>query len=315
MKRYDSLQQHLLSHRLRGFDTRESTVLGLKNGLLAGACNAEFDVRMTRDGHPIAFHDPFFKADDGTWRYVDESDLAALRRQSALPSLATLEEMCGCFAEYRTPDALLHVDVKTSGQESVIYLTIAKFDLLAHVVLVSWLPEVLVRFHELSPQTRLCFSHLSMARHRWLYPIAEMLSPLVERAAPAISWALGGVKPQLARETLAVRLQFHDNGDPAAEPEAGDETRLTPGHVVPDLLKGTMLELLRSTAGIACVPLGLASRELGKAYRAQNIQLAVYSVKDMPTLNRVMAEIDPDIVYVDNADIIRAVASRQRTQG
>jgi hypothetical protein len=35
----------------------------------------------------------------------------------------------------------------------------------------------------------------------------------------------------------------------------------------------------------------------------------------MPTLNRVMAEIDPDIVYVDNADIIRAVASRQRTQG
>lgn len=302
----DDLIARLLSHRLRGFDQWESTRLGLERGLLAGVRNVEFDVRVTRDGYPIAYHDPLFKADDGTWCFVDDWDLAALRHQQAMRHLATLEEMCDCFATFRSPHALFHVDVKVVGHEAAVHDTIAKFGLLPHTVLVSWLPNVLLRFHALSPQTRLCFSHLPMAP--WLYALAKALSPAIQDAAPIISRRLRGIAPQLANETLTVRLHFHDDSDPAHGDTGEDETHLTPGHVVAGLLKGTMLDVLRKTDGMVCVPLRLATHALARGYQSQNVQFAVYSVSDQATLDRAVANIDPDVIYVDNAELIRRAA-------
>ncbi len=66
-----------------------------------------------------------------------------------------------------------------------------------------------------------------------------------------------------------------------------------------------MLELLRSTRGMVCVPVRLAPRSLVAGYRAQNVEVAVYAVDDMLWLERVMAAVDPDIVYVDSADVLR----------
>jgi glycerophosphoryl diester phosphodiesterase len=302
------LNERLLSHRLRGFDGQESTRLGLERALLAGVRNVEFDVGVSRDGCPVAYHDPFFRADDGTWRYVDDWDLAALRKQRALRQLATLEEMCACFARLRVPHALLHVDLKAAGHEAAVHHTIKEFGLLPHTVLVSWLPDVLVRFHALSPQTRLCFSHLSMARAPWLYPVAKALSPVILHAAPAVSWGLRGIAPRLSNEILSVRLHFDDDGDPAAEPSGADETRLIPGRVVPGLVGGATLDLLRKTAGMVCVPRPMATPALVREYRSHDVQVAVYSVNNMRSLMRIVADIDPDIVYVNNADVIRRVA-------
>jgi Glycerophosphoryl diester phosphodiesterase family len=311
----DDLMDRLLSHRLRGFDRWDSTRLGLENGLVTGVRHVEFDVRITRDGYLVVYHDPFFKADNGTWCFIEDWDFSALRAQQALGQLATLEEMCACFAAFRSPHALMHVDVKVGDHEAVIHDTIAKFGLLSNIVLVSWLPGVLVRFHALSPQTRLCFSHLPMARAPWLYPMAKALSPIIGRAAQAFSWGLRDIKPRLANEALTVRLHFHDDGDPAGERDDDEDADRNHGHVVPGLLTGTMLDLLRSTNGIVCVPIALATRALGRGYRAQNIQLAVYSVADASSLKRVMADLDPDIVYVDNADIIRAAAKAAEAVG
>ena len=104
----DDLIARLLSHRLRRASTNgKARSLGLERGLLAGVRNVEFDVRVTRDGYPIAYHDPLFKADDGTWCFVDDWDLAALRHQQAMRHLATLEEMCDCFATFAQPACAL----------------------------------------------------------------------------------------------------------------------------------------------------------------------------------------------------------------
>jgi hypothetical protein len=293
----------LLSHRLRGFDLWESTRLGLERALIAGVRHAEFDVRFTRDGHPVAYHDPLFKADDGSWHYLDEWDLAALRAQDAFSQLATLEEMCTCFATFRSPEALLHVDVKVGGYESVIHDTIAKFGLLSNTVLVSWLPSVLLRFNSLSPQTRLCFSHLPMAPS--LYAVAKTLSPILDHAPVALRRVLRDIGPQAFKEASTISLHFHDNGDPASW-DGGDEgAHHNVSHAVPGLLKGNTLDLLSRTHGMVCVPVRLATRTLGVTYRSQDIQLAVFSVGDKSSLDRVMTVVDPDIVYVDNADVIR----------
>lgn len=306
----DSLIDHLLSHRLRGFDQVESTRRGLEEGLRAGVRHVEFDVRFTEDGCPVVYHDSVFMTDNGGTNYIDEWRLAALRSQRRLSHMATLEDMCKCFADFQAPDAHLHVDVKVSGQESVIHETIAKFGLLANSVLVSWLPDVLVNFHAISPLTRLCFSHLPLARTSWLYGLAKTISPIVQGIAPSLGKGLQDLDlvPILANEAQTVRLYFHDDGDvttgnPDLDPHA------TPGHVVPDVLTGPLLDLLRKTRGLVCVPLTLATRELRESYRSLGVQFAVYSVADFRSLDDVMVKIDPDIVYVDNADVIRRAAA------
>jgi len=306
--RIDNSVGRLLSHRLRGFDRWDSTCLGLERALIAGVRQTEFDVRFTRDGHPVAYHDPLFKADDGSWHYVDEWDLEALRAQAAFSQLATLEEMCACFANFRSPQARLHVDVKVGGYESLIHDTIAKFGLLSNAVLVSWLPSVLLRFNLLSPQTRLCFSHVPVAPS--LYGVAKALSPLVNHAPVALRRILRNIGPQAFKEASTIYVHFHDNSDPASWDGRDEGAHHNVSHVVPGLLKGNMLDLLSRTQGMVCVPVRLATQTLRRFYRSQNIQLAVFSVGDEPSLERVMAVLDPDIVYVDNADVIAGVIRR-----
>lgn len=293
----------LLSHRMRGFDRRDSTRLGLAHALNAGVRQVEFDVRFTRDGHPVAYHDPLFKANDGSWRYIHECDLAALRAQRSLSELATLDEMFAIFTDYRASEALLHVDVKVEGYESVVYETIRKFELLSNAVLVSWLPGVLTRFNAMSPQSRLCFSHLPLGEP--LYRIAKAISPAINGAPFVLRLALRNMGPQLLKEASTLHVYFHDDGDPASWTGHDDGADQNLCHVVPGMLTGTMLNLLSRTRGIICVPLRFATQRLKEAYRAQGVQLAVFSVDSESALERVTSEIDPDIIYVDNANIFR----------
>jgi len=293
----------LLSHRLRGFDEWDSTQLGLQRALEAGVPNAEFDVRFTRDGQAVAYHDPLFRANDGAWHFVDEWELAALRTQTAFPHLATLEQMCACFAQFRGPDALLHVDIKVGGREALIHETIAKFGLLQHAVIVSWLPQSLVRFHALSPQTRLCFSHLPLSPP--LYGFAKAVFEVVDHVPRVVSRAMRELGPPFLKEASTVSFHFHDEGDPASGDTGDDGAHHNLCHVVPGLVRGEMLRLLLETRGMVCVPVRLSSRRLVEGYRAQNVEVAVYSADDEPSLERVMAAVDPDIVYVNSAEVLR----------
>jgi Glycerophosphoryl diester phosphodiesterase family len=306
----DSLMPRLLSHRLRGFDSVDSTRHGLERGLAAGVRHVEFDVRFTADGWPVVYHDPFFKADDGSWQYIHAWDHAVLRRQETMSRMATLEDMCATFAERRTPDALIHVDVKVAGREEAVYAMLAKFGLLPHTVLVSWLPSVLVRFNTISPQTPLCFSHITAARFPWIYAPMKWFCPAARHlAAPILSKLVGrrfaGIVPRRALAMMTACYHFHDSGDPARHVGSDDQADCVDGHVVPSLLTGQMRELLRKTNGIVCVPTSLATRRLGDEYRSRGIRLAVFSVVGEEALKHVLTEISPELIYVDDAKLFK----------
>jgi glycerophosphoryl diester phosphodiesterase family protein len=265
----DGLITKLLSHRLRGFDDFDSTRSGLERGLAAGARHVEFDVRFTADDHLIAYHDPFFRADDGAWHYVGEWKLADLRTQQTMSRLATLEEMCAAFADHGSADARIHLDMKVTGREEAVHAILAKFGLLPHAVLVSWLPSVLVRFNAISPQTPLCFSHITTFRAPWLYPIMKgfipasryLSAPLLQRL---VGHRVSAIAPRGALAMMSTCYHFHDDGDPAAESNGDERPGCVDGHVVPGLLTGLMLELLRRTQGFVCVPISLATAQLGR---------------------------------------------------
>lgn len=309
----DGVRAKLLSHRLRGFDSMDGTRRGLAAALAVGVRHVEFDVRFTRDDHAVIHHDSFFTTDHGARRNIEDWSLSELRQQASLENLATLDDMCAGMAEHRQRDVLMHVDVKVAGREKAIYQTIAKHGLLQQTVLVSWLPDALVQFNAISPGTRLCLSHLTFARAPWLFPAIKAFYPLGASLAMPLINALGrhdfGINPDRAQELLTARPYFDADGDVVAD-NAGivaererEQTRLVQGHIVPRLVAGKMLDLLRRTRGLVCVPVALATKSLKHDYNALGVQLAVYSVKSKAELDEVMGRVDPDIVYVDNADL------------
>jgi hypothetical protein len=304
----ERLDGRLLSHRLRGFDTVDGTRRGLDRALVAGVRHVEFDVRFTRDYHPVIYHDPFFFADDNSRRNVDAWDLAKLRAEDSMRQLATLDELCACMADHGRRDVLMHVDLKVAGREELIRDTIMRYGLLDQTVLVSWLPSALVRFNAISPNTRLCFSHLTLARAPWLFPMIEWLYPIGSRlVAPLLhrfSRPVFRIDPERLHTLLATRPCFDDDGDPVGGQSVNTtDARFVRGHIVPRLLSGKMLDLLRRTRGLVCVPIPLATRSLKQDYHADGIELAVYSVKDSQALDSVVRRVDPDIIYVDNAEL------------
>ena len=47
----------LVSHRFRGFSPHENTIQGLNAALDFGVAQVEFDIRVTKCGTPLIYHD------------------------------------------------------------------------------------------------------------------------------------------------------------------------------------------------------------------------------------------------------------------
>lgn len=294
--------ERVLSHRLRGFAPIESTLDGMTAALAAGVRHVEFDARVTRDGALIAYHDPIFQADDGSWQQVEAWGREALVGQRRMRHVPTVAEMVARFAVGRTPRSRLHVDMKVAGQEDALLAILQSAGVREQTVLVSWTANVLQEFHARAPAVPLCFSHITFARTPRLYGVAKRLGyPPLRRGAVR---ALGGLAPRLAAQLATARLHFHDDGDPLIDPAIEDRAGFDHAHVVLDLLAGRMLRLLQATRGFAAVPGWCLHRALVERYHDLGVQVAVFAAKDAAALERMLSA-GADIVYVDDAGLFR----------
>jgi len=299
----------LLSHRCRGFDAAEGTMLGMRRALEKGVGHVEIDLRITRDQHLVVIHDPVAMVSPGIWRHVDELTLAEMRQVPALSSLATFDEMCRTFAANAGEDTLMHVDVKVAGFETEIRDVLSAHGLLERAVLVSWIPSVLSTFHALEPAIPLCFSHLTLTKAPWTLRAVQAfggdgtISNLVRLMLRPL--------PHLARELSSVRLHVAANGDPHYEVRDDDRLRFNHGVVVPDMVSGGVLQQLKTTRGYVCVPVAMATRDIGERYRQLGIRLAVFSSKSTPQTLNLLERLKPDLVYVDAADVFDQIFSTE----
>ncbi|MCP4381553.1 MAG: glycerophosphodiester phosphodiesterase [Hyphomicrobiales bacterium] len=302
----EPVAQRLLSHRLHGFDRFDNTAAGVAAALAIGVPHIELDLRVTSDGVLIASHDPYFLTDAGALDYYDAWIFDDLRKQHALTHLATFDKLLGVFAQAAKARTRLYVDVKIPGAEERVVAALAAAGIPERCVIISWLPDVIERFHRLFPALSLGFCHLSLARAPRLFGLAQaMLRPRLFRFSAR---ALPGLPPPLATEVARVRLHFHADGDPCGQlPIAGDTDRMRyfEGHVVPDRLSGRMRTILETNGGLVCLPRHCLTRGLVKEYQDSNVRVAAYSVKSSAVLTRTINRYEPDLVCAD-ADLIRA---------
>jgi len=136
----------------------ENSVAAFEHAISQGCDGFEFDVRHTRDARNVLWHDPEFNG-----REIAATDFAELTARDG-SRLACLEEVLQQFGHR----AYLDIEVKGAGGEERIVAALKQNPPQRAYIVSSFLPQVLLRVHDLDEQIPLGYicEHVAMA-DRW----------------------------------------------------------------------------------------------------------------------------------------------------
>jgi len=155
-----------IGHRgARAYET-ENTLESFKKALELGVNAIEFDVRATKDGKLIAFHDDNLKRVFGKDIEINASTLKELKKLSKnkIPALEEALEFIGERVEK------ILIELKETGYEKKVLAVIKKQKLAGRAIIVSFHEEALSEIRKLDSKIE---TGLIYARHK--NPIASAL--------------------------------------------------------------------------------------------------------------------------------------------
>lgn len=264
--------QNLISHRFRGFSEFENTVAGLTAALDRGAAQVEFDVRVTRCGTPLVYHDEHARGADGRFYHIHEI-LARDRhvRGAAFAHMPTLDSLLRAVADHPEKDTRLLIDIKDAGFEDMIFALAKSYRLTHRINWVSWVPEALFGILDLDKSAQLCLSH-------WC------LSP--------------------DAQTRKIHKVFVAEGGMISRPSRRRVHGERSGWYLPSPLQGPLREAVSSV----CVPRGMVSKALVDNYHADGITVSAFSYVDWKTIHAHKAKFGVDDYFIDSKSVFDEIA-------
>lgn len=260
--------ENLISHRFRGFSEHENTISGLQAALDAGVLKLEFDIRVTRCGTPIIYHDEQAPDKSGHTQFLSDvlaHNLGHLGGTfSQMPLAEDLFAAASCHANQ---SAHFLIDIKDAGFETEIDSLVRLYKLQQRVTYVSWVPNVLYRMFEIAPDIPLCLSHWSSSP-----------DPLT-RKSHTVHAAQAGHIPRLPDTYIH-----------------GERS----GWYVEGGLKGDMRERLAASGGSVCIPQHMADVDLIQSYQADGIKVSTFSYIDWPHIRNHFERFGIDDYFIDN---------------
>ena len=193
----------VVAHRGVAAGAAENTIAAFTNAIDAGADMIEFDVRRTRDGELIAFHDPLVGTAPAGSLTRDEIEAAAGVRP---PLLADVLDVCAGRIK-------LDVELKEDGYvPDIVAVLKSGFDP-GQMVITSFLPAVVAQVKDAFPAVRTGLlvgdggplTDLP-ARLRELYPVAIARQVRADYLAPHYKLAALGVVRRAAAAGLPCLL-------------------------------------------------------------------------------------------------------------
>ncbi len=160
----------------------ENSLAAFQYALARGCDGFEFDVRFTSDHRSALWHDPKFGS-----REIAGTEYSALGRPQRFERrrapLACLEDVLARFGG----TAYLDIEVKVAGQEKAIVSAIKAAPPMRGFVVSSFLPEALLRLHELDPQLPLGYvcQHADAAKQWPKLPISVFI-PQYKLVSPSL---------------------------------------------------------------------------------------------------------------------------------
>ncbi|WP_017930267.1 glycerophosphodiester phosphodiesterase [Robiginitomaculum antarcticum] len=261
----------LISHRFRGFSTRENSLEGLRAALAFGVKHLEFDIRVAACGTPMIYHDE--SAKDGRGRKRRLADFTAADYQGLggdFPLFPTFEALLQAIVGSGNTQSRFLIDIKDAGFEVEIASLVRLYRLHDRVTYVSWVPEALYAMHTIEPDIALSFSH-------W----CKSPGPLV-RSVHKVFHAHNGRVPDSERRYIhGERSGWFVNGP----------------------VKGEMRNLLAASAGSVCVPVSMVSRALVDAYHDAGIEVSTFSYVELRKVQQHKKMMNIDLYFIDNKKI------------
>ncbi len=257
----------LVTHRFRGFSEYENTIAGLTSALDFGVQLLEFDVRASKTGLPVVYHDEYAKDSRGTKQYLHTYPYDDYPSMGGFFShIPTLEAVLDCAVNHHNQTAKLLIDIKDYGLEETIHALVGMYRLQERVIYVSWLPEVLYALDTISPKTPKCLSH----------------------------WCKKAGKTIQFKHTVHTSTDGRIPSDITPQPVG---TRS--GWSVLSPLKGEILDLLKRSQGGICVPARMISRELRDYYHENNLFVSTYSYTTTPQVIAARDKFKIDYYFID----------------
>lgn len=212
----------VIGHRGAAGLAPENTLEALARAAETGVAEVEIDVRLSRDGVVVLFHDPFLGGKTQLRGTVADHDLAELRqaeigtwfdrhhpnfpRRYAGTRLATLDEALARFG----PRFLWHIELKTDEEAlpGAVLDAVRRAGVEDRVIVISFRLVQLQRMHELAPGMQLCQLLGPRAGEREDQPD---LTPreLIDRAAEE-GFAMVGIPGRRLRPSLVAHA--HERG-------------------------------------------------------------------------------------------------------
>lgn len=266
----------LLSHRVRGFGAPELSPSALRLATRTAVPYLELDTRVSRDGCVFIHHDPVTHRP--RLRFAGE-DAASLRRASHENGepLLTLEEALHIFRRRTHVAQRLCLDLKDFGFEEEHLRVVRAAGVEAHTHFISWIPQSIVRLHELGTRAPLHLSHANLRQ----YPLLALLTRPWSRSVR-----------QVGRFVLV------------GERRHADELALRHGYqhaLVCADVPTPLIEILAGSGGGICVHHRLAGRRLGRFCREHQLALWVFTARTASRFRSLAARDDVAVVFADNA--------------
>jgi len=263
---------HLISHRFRGFSKIENSLEGLIAALDFGVLNLEFDIRVTKCGTPIIYHDEYAKDKNGNDIHINEISVAELtRRGGNFFHMPIADDFFAAIAGHANQQAKLLVDIKDAGFETEIWALINYYRLQNRVVYVSWLPEVIYAMHDLAPNADYCLSHWCRAPNA------------ATRAVHRVFSARNGHIERPARHYVhGERSGWHVDGQ----------------------LRGKMRDIVTAV----CVPQNMANPEWAAAYQKDGIAVSTFSYVSWDHINKHAKSMNIDLYFIDNKTVFEKLS-------
>lgn len=138
----------LIAHRGAAAEAPENTLAACARALALGADGLELDVRVTRDGTPVVFHDPTLARLTGRRRAIATLALADLRavRIGGEP-VPTLAEVLALVRGR----AVVQLEIKAAAALAPAVRVVRQARAARHVILASFAPAVMAEARALAP--------------------------------------------------------------------------------------------------------------------------------------------------------------------
>ena len=185
------------AHRGASEYAPENTFSSFYLGLLQGANGIETDVRNTRDGVPVLFHDSAVdRISDGVGRVCDYTleELKGLKifgnsTRGFFDRVVTLREFLEKFSQY---DIRFAIELKGEGVEAQTLALAKEFGIMERTTFTSFRFEYIAKIKELDPSARIGWLTSDVSDEA----IAQLLSIGGEEMAPQASL----ITPELMRK-------------------------------------------------------------------------------------------------------------------